>query len=58
MIAEINIPSTVLRNYDVLINFPDREFTIAQPGTLKFKGVKHKGDREQRERPHPGSQPD
>ena len=37
--AEINIPSTVLRNYDVLINFPDHEFTIAQPGTLKFKGV-------------------
>jgi hypothetical protein len=37
--AEINLPSTVLRNYDVLINFPDREFTIAQPGTLKFKGV-------------------
>jgi hypothetical protein len=38
--AEINIPSSVLRRYDVLINFPDREFTIAQPGTLKFKGVK------------------
>jgi hypothetical protein len=37
--AEINIPSTVLRNYDVLINYPGREFTIAQPGTLKFKGV-------------------
>ena len=40
MSAEINIPSTVLSRYDVLINFPDREFTIAQPGTLKFKGVK------------------
>jgi hypothetical protein len=37
--AEINIPSTVLRNSDVLINYPGREFTIAQPGTLKFKGV-------------------
>ncbi len=42
MNAEINIPSTVLRNYDVLINFPDHEFTIAQPGSLKFKGVKAK----------------
>ncbi len=42
MSAEINIPSTVLRNYDVLINFPDREFTIARPGTLKFNGVKAK----------------
>jgi hypothetical protein len=37
--ADINIPSTVLRNYDVLINFPDHELTIAQPGSLKFKGV-------------------
>lgn len=42
MSAEINIPSTVLRNYDVLINFPDHELTIAQAGTLKFKGVKTK----------------
>jgi hypothetical protein len=42
MAAEINIPSTVLRNYDVLINFPDQEFTIAQPGTLKLKGVQAK----------------
>jgi hypothetical protein len=40
--AEINIPSTVLRGYEVLINFPDHEFTIAQPGTLKFNGVKAK----------------
>jgi hypothetical protein len=39
MSAEINIPSTILRNYDVLINFPGHELTIAQPGTLKFKGV-------------------
>jgi hypothetical protein len=38
--AEINIPSTVLRGYDVLINFPGSELTIAQPGTLKFKGLK------------------
>jgi hypothetical protein len=39
MSAEINIPSTILRNYDVLINFPGHELTIAQPGALKFKGV-------------------
>jgi hypothetical protein len=42
MSVEINLPSTVLRYYDVLINFPDHEFTIAQPGTLKFNGVKAK----------------
>jgi len=42
MSAEINIPASVLRHYDVLIDFPDREFTIAQPGTLKFKGSSSK----------------
>jgi hypothetical protein len=42
MSAEINIPSTILRNYDVLISFPDRRFTIAPAGTLKFNGVKAK----------------
>jgi hypothetical protein len=40
--AEIKIPSSVLRNYDVLINFPDREFSIGAPGSLKFRGVKSK----------------
>ena len=42
MSAEINLPATVLRHYDVLVDFPDREFTIAQPGTLKFKGISSK----------------
>ena len=42
MSAEINLPASVLRHYDVLIDFPDREFTIAQPGTLKFKGSSSK----------------
>jgi hypothetical protein len=42
MSAEINIPSTVLRNYDVLVDFPNREFTIGPPGSIKFKGVSSK----------------
>jgi hypothetical protein len=42
MRAEINIPSSVLRNYDVLIDLPDRKLTIAQPGGLRFNGVKTK----------------
>jgi hypothetical protein len=42
MSAELKIPSTVLRNYDVLINFPGQELTLAPPGTLKFNGVKTK----------------
>jgi hypothetical protein len=40
--AEVRIPSTALRNYDVLIDYPDREFTIARPGMISFKGVKSK----------------
>jgi hypothetical protein len=39
MSAEIKIPSAVLRNYDVLINFPDHKLTLASSGSLKFKGV-------------------
>jgi len=31
-----------LRNYDVLIDFPGRELTIGQPGSVKFKGIKAK----------------
>jgi len=42
MSAEINIPSSILRNYAVLINFPDREFTLGPPGSLKFNGDKSK----------------
>jgi hypothetical protein len=42
MSAEIKIPASVLRNFDVLINFPDREFSIGLPRSLKFKGVTSK----------------
>jgi hypothetical protein len=42
MSAEINVPASVLRNYDVLIDFPGRELTIAQIRSFKFKGVKTK----------------
>jgi hypothetical protein len=37
--AEVNLPSTVLRNYDVLIDYPNREFTIAAPGAAHFQGT-------------------
>jgi hypothetical protein len=40
--AEMNIPSTILRRYDVLIDFPGHQFTIAQPGTLHFRGPSSK----------------
>jgi hypothetical protein len=37
--AEINIPSTVLRHYDVVVDYPNREFTIAAPGTIQHQGT-------------------
>jgi hypothetical protein len=42
MSAEINLPSAILRNYDVLVSFPDREFTIGQRGTIHFRGMSSK----------------
>jgi hypothetical protein len=36
--AEINIPSTLLRNYDVVVDYPNRRFTIAAPGAVHFRG--------------------
>ncbi len=36
--AEINLPSTVLRNYDVLVDYLNRELTIAMAGALHFEG--------------------
>ena len=38
MNAEINIPSSVLRQYDVLIDFVDRKFSVGAPGTIHFHG--------------------
>jgi hypothetical protein len=42
MSAEIDIPSFVLCNYDAIVDFPGRKFTIGLPGSLKFNGVKSK----------------
>jgi hypothetical protein len=42
MSAEVNVPATFLRNYDMLVNFPEREITIGVPGRVKFNGVKSK----------------
>jgi hypothetical protein len=37
--AQVNLPSSVLRNYDVLVDYSNRELTIATPGTLHFTGT-------------------
>lgn len=42
MNVEINLPSSVLRRYDVLIDFPEHKFTIAAPGTIHFEGSSSK----------------
>jgi hypothetical protein len=42
MNAEINIPSTVLRNFAIIVDFPGRHFTIGAPGSVKFNGVSTK----------------
>jgi hypothetical protein len=36
--AEITLPSTVLRNYDLIVDYVDRELTLAAPGQAKFTG--------------------
>jgi hypothetical protein len=39
MNAEINLPSSILRQYDVLIDFVERKFSIGAPGTIHFHGA-------------------
>jgi hypothetical protein len=36
--VEINLPSSILRHYDVLIDFPGHKFSIGAPGTIHFRG--------------------
>jgi hypothetical protein len=40
--VEITLSSNILRNYDMLVDFPDRKLTLAKPGALHFKGVSTK----------------
>lgn len=37
--AEINLPATLLRSYDVVFDYPNRQFTIGTPGSVTFKGT-------------------
>ena len=36
--VEINIPASMLRRYDVLVDFPERKFSIGPPGSIHFRG--------------------
>ena len=42
MSPEIKLPSTILRNYDVVFDYADRQFTIGEPGSVKFQGTSSK----------------
>ena len=42
MNVEINLPASVLRHYDVLIDFPGHKFSIGLPGTIPFHGASGK----------------
>jgi hypothetical protein len=37
--AEINLPSKVLRAYDAVFDYPNRQFTLGAPGSVSFKGT-------------------
>jgi hypothetical protein len=36
--VEITLPSSILRHYDVLIDFPEHKVSIGAPGTITFRG--------------------
>jgi len=38
MNVEMNIPSSILRHYDILVDFPEHKFSIGLPGTIHFRG--------------------
>ena len=40
MSPEILIPSSVLKGYDLIIDYGSRQFTIGPPGSLKFSGTR------------------
>lgn len=42
MNAEMNLPSSVLRHYDVLVDFPEQKFSIGVPGAIHFRGSSNK----------------
>jgi hypothetical protein len=42
MSPEINLPSTILHNYDLVVDYANRQFTIGEPGSVKFQGTSSK----------------
>lgn len=42
MDVDMNLPSSVLRHYDVVVDFVDHKFTIGPPGSIRFHGTSDK----------------
>jgi hypothetical protein len=40
MSPEVLIPAPILKNYDVTIDYANRQFTIGPPGSVKFSGTR------------------
>jgi hypothetical protein len=38
--AEARLPSAVMSRFDVLFDYPGRNMTLAEPGTIRFKGTR------------------
>ena len=38
MDVDMNLPSSVLRHYDLLVDFVDHQFSIGPPGSIHFRG--------------------
>jgi hypothetical protein len=39
MSPEVILPSTILKNYDLVIDYANRQFVIGPPGSMKFSGT-------------------
>lgn len=42
MPVEITLPASILRNYDVLMDFPEHRLSLGDPGTIHFQGSSEK----------------
>jgi hypothetical protein len=42
MSPEINLSATILHNYDLVFDYANRQFTIGEPGSVKFQGTSSK----------------
>jgi len=42
--ADANLPSTVLKKYDVVFDYPKKELILSKPGKMKFAGIPVQAD--------------